>query len=141
MSRAGGEVLVHISVRGPAAKQGITFRIPTSGHSFIFVQMSSTTGSITVILTPQRRRRPFPLCKCDSNRTKGSISTFFSDRFPTNFQGRAQSFSRNSSTGYFLRMCCSRTEYRFQVYDSRTEPTTYTNQVTPLNCCIDKYLI
>ena len=46
-------------------------------------------GSIWSFLTPKRRSRPFSLRDYDLNRLDGNISTF-SDRFLTNFQGRAQ---------------------------------------------------
>ena len=46
-------------------------------------------GSIWSFLAPKRRSRPFALREYDLNRLDGNISTF-SDRFLTNFQGRAQ---------------------------------------------------
>ena len=41
-------------------------------------------GPYLSFLTPRGRFRPFALCKCDSNRLEGNISTFF-DRFRRNF--------------------------------------------------------
>ena len=42
------------SVRGRAAEQGITFRIPTPGQGIIFVKIGSMTGSIFVIFDSER---------------------------------------------------------------------------------------
>ena len=77
----GGAVLLYFSVRGRAAEQGTVFRIPTPGQGITFVKIGSMTGSIRVfvILTPKGRFRPFALCKCDSNRLDGNISTFSID--------------------------------------------------------------
>ena len=46
-------------------------------------------GSIWSFLTPKRRCRPFALSEYDLNRLDGNTFTF-SDRFLTNFQGRAE---------------------------------------------------
>ena len=60
------------------------FKDINAGRGYHFVEISSMTGSIFVMLTPKVRFRPFALCECDSNRLAGNISTFF-DRFRTNF--------------------------------------------------------
>ena len=50
----GGGVLIYFSVRGPAAEQGIIFRILTPGQGIIFVKIGSMTGSIFVIFDSER---------------------------------------------------------------------------------------
>ena len=79
----------YFSVRGRAAEQGIIFRIPTAGQGIILIKIGSATGSIRSFLILKRRCRPFTLREYDLTRLGGNMSTF-SDRFLTNFNGRAQ---------------------------------------------------
>ena len=84
MSLGEGEVIIYFSVRGRAAELGIIFRIPAPGQGIIFVKIGCMTGSMFVIFDSEGPFRPFELCKCDSNRLEGKITTFF-DRFRTKF--------------------------------------------------------